>query len=256
MNYSIEIFKNGKTTAPGPEMFYLSEWEKNYNLYTYFFQIKSGDKTILVDTGCGDTDIINKMLFEEFKGKISFDLPEEERIQSYIGKGRIIPEKVDYVILSHLHHDHSSNVSLFRNAKVVLSKKGWLEYMKKERPYYYNDALFPIEPIKYISSLPAENIILVDEEQEILPGLKVFYTGGHTPCCMAVEARTQSGNVVITSDVAFLKDNVKNNHPIGLFYDLWECFEAYKKINKRADIILTSHDPEILDKDFPSSLIK
>ncbi|HHT78443.1 MAG TPA: MBL fold metallo-hydrolase [Actinobacteria bacterium] len=256
MKYSIEIFKNGQTSAPGPEMFYLSEWDNSYNLHTYFFQLKSGNRTILVDTGCGDTDIINKMLFKEFKGKISFDLPEEERIQSYIKKRRIIPEKVDYVIISHLHHDHSSNVGIFKNAKVVLSRKGWLEYMKKKRPYYYNDALFPTEPIQYISSLPAEKIILAGEEEEILPGLKVFYVGGHTPCCMAVEAETQSGKVVMTSDVAFLKSNVKNNHPVGLFYNLWECFEAYKKISSRADIVLTSHDPDILDKDFPSGLIK
>ena len=256
MKYSIKIFKNGQTSAPGPEMFYLSEWDRDYNLYTYFFQIKSGGKTILLDTGCGDTDIINKMLFKEFNGKISFDLPENERIESYIKKGEIIPEEVDYVVLSHLHHDHSSNVGLFKNAKVVLSKKGWLEYMKKERPYYYNDALFPTGPIKYIASLPAEKIILIDDEIELLPGLRIFYVGGHTPCCLAVEAMTQSGRVVMTSDVAFLKDNVKNNHPIGLFYNLWECFEAYKKINSIADIVLTSHDPDILDKDFPSGIIK
>lgn len=256
MNYTIEIFKNGETSAPGPEMFYLSEWERDYSLYTYFFQIKSDDTTILLDTGCGDIDIINKMLFEEFKGKINFDVPENERIESYIKQGKIIPDKIDYVILSHLHHDHSSNVSFFKNAKVVLSRRGWLEYMKKERPYYYNDVLFPTEPIKYIASLPASKIVLIDEEVELLPGLKVFYVGGHTPCCIAVEAETQSGKVVFTSDTAFLKKNVKSNHPIGLLYNLWECFEAYKKINKRADIIITSHDPDVLIKDFPSGVIK
>lgn len=256
MNYLIEIFKNGQTTAPGPEMFYLSQWDKNYNLYTYFFQLKAAGKTILVDTGCGDIDNINEMLAKEFGGKISFELPEEERIEAYIKKKRINPDEVDYVILSHLHHDHSSNIDLFKNARVVLSKRGWLEYMKKERPYYYNDILFPTKPIKYISALPADKIILVDDEMEILPGLKVFYAGGHTPGCLAVEAKTAAGNVVMSSDVAFLKDNLKSNHPIGLFYNLWECFEAYKKINKRADIILTSHDPDIMDKDFPTGLIK
>ena len=72
---------------------------------------------------------------------------------------------------------------------------------------------------------------------------------------MAVEINTKRGNVIVTSDVAFLERNVIENHPIGLFYNLWECYEAYKKINKRADFIFTSHDPDLLLKKFPDGKI-
>jgi len=44
--------------------------------------------------------------------------------------------------------------------------------------------------------------------------------------------------------------NISDNKPIGLFYNLFEVFEAYKKIKDKADIILTSHDPEIIEKRF------
>ena len=255
MNYKIEIYKNGSTKAPGPEMFFLSDWEKEYSIYTYLFILKGNGHTILIDTGCGDIDVINKMLYEEFGGKISFDLPKDENIKSILEKSSTDPEEVDYVFISHLHHDHSSNIDLFPNATVVLSKKGWMEYMKKERPYYYNDALFPTRPIKYISSLPAERIIFVEDEVEVLPGIKAFWVGGHTPGCMAVQVESAKGRVVFTSDVAFFRENVIKNRPIGLFYNLWECFEAYKKIRDNADIIITSHDPEVLDKMFPEGKI-
>jgi len=255
MEYEIEIYRNGVTKAPGPEIYYLSDWDKEYLLCTYVFVVKGHGHTMLVDTGCGDISKINEMLLEEFKGKITFDLPEDETIEAIIEKAKIDPEEVDYVFVSHLHHDHSSNVDLFPNAQVVLSKHGWIEYMKKERPYYYNDVLFPTRPIRYIASLPSERLILVEDEKEVLPGINTFWVGGHTPCCMAVEVNTKRGKVVFSSDVALMVGNVKKNHPIGFYYNSWECFEAYKKINSRADIILTSHDPDILNKMFPNGKI-
>jgi glyoxylase-like metal-dependent hydrolase (beta-lactamase superfamily II) len=255
MEYVIEIYRNGITEAPGPEMFFLDEWNKTYRLYTYVFVVKSSKNTMLIDTGCGDISLINKMLEEEFKGKIRFEIPQDETIHSIIEKAKLDPGKVDHVFVTHLHHDHASNIDVFPNAKVVLSKKGLIEYIKKERPYYYNDILFPPEPIKYIAALPAEKLILVEDEMEILPGIRCFWVGGHTPCCMAVEIQTKIGNVVVTSDVAFLERNVLENHPIGLFYNLWECYDAYEKIHSRADYILNSQDPDLLLKKFPDGRI-
>ncbi|GAI85193.1 unnamed protein product, partial [marine sediment metagenome] len=156
-----EIYKNGETTAPGPEIYFMKEWDKKYLLYTYVFIIRGNGKTMLVDTGCGDIEPINKMLLEEFGGTITFNLPEDETINAIIKKANIDPNKVDFVFISHLHHDHASNIHLFPNAKIVISKRGWLEYMKKERPYYYNDILFPINTIKLTASFMIESISIL-----------------------------------------------------------------------------------------------
>lgn len=255
MEYEITIFKNGNTKAPGPEMFYLNDWDKEYTLYTYLFVIKGYGQTILIDTGCKEVERINKMLDRAFNGKISFEIPKNETIEAIIKNGKINPLSVDYVFISHLHHDHVGNVDLFPNAKVVLSKRGWEEYLKMNRPYYYDEILFPSEQIKFISSLKNNKRILVDNEKEIIPGIKAFWVGGHTPCCMAVEVSTAKGPVIFTSDVSFLIENAKDNRPIGLFYNLWECFEAYKKINERSGIIITSHDPSILDSLYKNARI-
>lgn len=256
MHYRIEIFRNGIVKSlPGPNVFMLSDWTKLYELYTYVFIVKGNNKTIVVDTGCGDVSKINKINLELYNGHNVFDIPEEEKIESIIKKADIVPEKVDYVFLTHLHNDHSSNVDLFPNAKVVLSKKGWLEYMKKDRPYFYNELDFPSRPIKYLCSLPSEKLILVDEEKEIIEGISAFWVGGHTPCCMAFEIETIKGTVVFTSDIAFLEGNIIKNHPIGFYYNLWECYEGYKEIKRRADIILTSHDPDILNKNYKEGVI-
>jgi len=254
MKYQVEIYRNGVTQAPGPEMFYLRDWDKQYTLCTYVFVLKSQQHTMLVDTGCGNIDSINKMLAEEFGGKISFDLPEEETISAIVEKANINPEKVDHVFVSHLHHDHASNLAMFPNARVVVSRRGIFEYLKKRRPYFYNDILYPPEPVQHIVALSPDQIVYVDQEAEVLPGIRCFWVGGHTPGCMAVQVDTAKGRVVFTSDVAFFEENVTSGHPIGMFYNLWECHEAYKKIRAAADHIITSHDPGVLER-FPGGKI-
>lgn len=254
MQYTVEIYRNGTTQAPGPEMFYLRDWDKQYTLYNYVFVVRSREHTMLVDTGCGDITIINKMLAAEFGGKISFDLPKDETIGAILQKTKVDPKKVDYVFLSHLHHDHASNVSMFPNARIVVSRRGVFEYIKKDKPYYYNEALFPPAPVQYIVGLPADRVIYVDDEADVLPGIRCFWVGGHTPCCMATQVETARGRVVFTSDVAFFEENVIAEHPVGMFYSLWECHDAYRKIKAAADHIVTSHDPGVLTQ-FPDGKI-
>jgi glyoxylase-like metal-dependent hydrolase (beta-lactamase superfamily II) len=86
----------------------------------------------------------------------------------------------------------------------------------------------------------------VEWEEEILPGLSVFWIGGHSPADQAVSARTLSGNTVITSDTVFLYRNIEENVPVGYFYNLEECYDAMETIRNVADVILPTHDPEVL----------
>ena len=251
MKFEIEIYRNGTVDKlPGPSIYYLWEFNKLYQLYTYVYILKGQGITILIDTGCGDVKEINKN-----QGYDIFNIPKEEKIESILDKAMIKPDKVDYVFLSHLHHDHCSNVEMFPNAKIVVSKKGLIEYMKNKRPYYYNRFDFPMKPINYISALPQEKIVFIEDELEVVEGIKAFWVGGHSPCCIAIEVDSKKGKVVFTSDIAFLIDNIERDHPIGEFYNLWECYEGYKKIKKRAEVILTSHDPAIIDHLFKEGKI-
>lgn len=254
MQYSVEVYRNGVTQAPGPEMFYLRDWDRQYTLYTYVFVVRGGGHTMLVDTGCGDVSVINRMLAAEFGGKITFDLPQDETIGAILEKAKLKPADVDHVFLTHLHHDHASNVALFSRARVVVSRRGVTEFIRKDRPWYYNEALFPSGPVQHIVGLPAERVFYVDEAADVLPGIHCFWVGGHTPCCMAVQVATSRGRVVITSDVAFFEENVTTEHPVGMFYNLWECKDAYRRIRVAADHVVTSHDPGVLER-FPGGKI-
>ena len=77
------------------------------NCNVYFLDFK---KKIIIDTGAkGNKDEIVKALSQ-----------------------MINPEKIDYVILTHLHYDHVGNVEIFKNAKVYASKETIEEFSKDE----------------------------------------------------------------------------------------------------------------------------
>ncbi len=254
MQYSVEIYRNGTTQAPGPEMFYLRDWDKLYTLCTYVFVVRSREHTMLVDTGCGDVSAINRMLAAEFGGKISFDLPEDETIGAILEKAKLRPSDVDHVFLTHLHHDHASNVSLFPNARVVVSRRGSSSSSRRTSRTTTTRRSFRPRRCSTSWACPAEKVVYVDDDADVLPGIRCFWVGGHTPCCMAVQVATSRGRVVITSDVAFFEENVTAEHPVGMFYSLWECKDAYRKIKAAADHVITSHDPGVLAR-FPGGKI-
>lgn len=107
------------------------------------------------------------------------------------------PDKIDYVILTHLHYDHSAGstfvgpglktTATFSNAVYIVHQLEW-EYalsqldVKSEIPgaQYNLDELY---------KLIAENRIrfITEERQEIIPGVEVIHTGGHTPGHLVVK---------------------------------------------------------------------
>jgi N-acyl homoserine lactone hydrolase len=248
MFYNIKALKCGEKIVPGPEMFYMSKWNEYIKVFTYVWFITDGKTKILVDTGLRDVNEINKMVIPDPGEKCKFVIPEGEDIISVLKKNNLTPQSIDYVILTHLHYDHISNSKLFTNAKTVLSRKGLKNTLKPEFKSMIFHPLFPKDVLGYFKNEIKNSLILADEEETIIPGIKVFWVGGHTMCSQAVSVETKKGKVIICGDIVFLYENIEKNIPVGLMYNIIECFRGMERIKNEADIILPGHDPKILDK--------
>jgi N-acyl homoserine lactone hydrolase len=254
--YSIKAIKYCEQSTPGPEMYLFSHWDQWIDVYFYFFILRGQDGRIcLVDTGVRDVDEINPGVIAGVgeRGRFRMDM-QTENIPLLLEKEGIDPDTVEYVFLTHLHYDHCSNVRLFPNAKYVVNKRGWLQTMACDIPEMRPHPVFPRDVIGYLSGEARDRLILAEEDQEIIPGISCFYTGGHTLCGQAVKVRTKSGNVILAGDVAFLYGNFERNHPVGLITNVQECYQAMNRIRREADIIIPGHDPEILSR-YPGGYI-
>ena len=210
------------------------------------FLIEGGDKLVLVDTGMSNTEIANK-----YHHPGSYQ-PDGFAIHEQLAKLGIKCEDIDIVIFTHMHWDHMHNMDKFVNARFIAHKKEW-EFCQNPIPLYYKSYEHPKLGIK--APFTGLKIETVEGEQEIVPGIRVFESFGHSPGHMSVEVDCEDGSYILCGDAIFIYDNLK---PVpDMFYDITpparfanmiECWNSIVEMKKRAKeqrFILPTHEPEI-----------
>ena len=94
---------------------------------------------------------------------------------------------------------------------------------------------------------------LLEDEDELAPGLRTWWSGGHHRASMVVEVDTPAG-VVAISDTFFHLQNVEEDHPIGISENIYEALAAHARVRRTADIIVPLYDPANFDR-FPDGVV-
>ena len=166
-------------------------------LKTHLWVIEVDGITIVVDTGIGNGKSRPfSALFD------NLDNPLLERLES-AGFRR---EKIDYVLLTHLHVDHvgwnthwqdGRWAPVFPNATYVFGEREQEYFATPEgesRLMVYNDSVLPIIEAGKVRSVP-------DAGEEILDGIRFLPTFGHSIGHMAIEIRSRGETARFSGDV-------------------------------------------------------
>jgi len=102
-----------------------------------------------------------------------------------------IPREVAFVINTHLHFDHCGGNRLFAGTPIYVQRRE-REAAREE------DYTIP-EWVEFDGA----DYVELEGEQELLPGLRVLPTPGHTPGHQSVLVETDDGLVVVGGDVAY-----------------------------------------------------
>jgi len=174
--------------------------------------------------------------------------PELTSVEEAFSEMGMTPEDIDIVILTHLHADHISLGRLFKKAKFILQKKE-MDYALHPHPL---DA--PLYIKKFWENL---NFEIIEGEKQIIPGVSVISTPGHTPGGQSVEVDTSDGKAIITGFCCHLRTFQQTEFmkkqgwevSIPLIHtDARECYDSVLKVKKRADIIIANHDVAYVGK--------
>lgn len=135
------------------------------------------------------------------------------------------PGDIDYLLLSHLHMDHAANAKFFQDSGTTIvideeEKKGALSF-----DGYYQGA-----HIK--SDYDGLAFTTVNEDTEILPGITLLRTPGHTWGTMSLQVDlADSGTMLFTSDSLYLKESYGPPAiAAGIVYDTVSWFRSVEKI--------------------------
>ena len=159
----------------------------------YSFYLEGGDKKVLIDTGLEDF-----IVPDEVQAELGIKC---EYFEDALERFGLDPEEIDVVIQTHLHNDHCENTGLCKNAKVY-AQRAEIEFMHEPHPLDHR-----YDP-DYLESC---DLVALDGDGEIAPGVKVVLTPGHTPGGQSVVVETAQGPVLITGFCC----NEKNFPPAG-----------------------------------------
>ena len=158
MKYSIRALKCGEQLVPGPEIFHMAKWDEWIKVYMYVWYITDGKKKILIDTGMRNIDEINPIIISGFGEKAKFQMAEDEDIASVLERVETTPEEIDYLILTHLHYDHLSNAKLFPKARVIISRRGWMNTPALKHKSLTPAIVFPRDVLSYLANEAWERV--------------------------------------------------------------------------------------------------
>ncbi len=210
-------------------MTYQKGYGKRIWLPIYVFYIEGADVPILIDTGMEEFMVpenapaqtgLRIMEFEEALGSVDLD-----------------PGDVGIIIQTHLHNDHCENTYKCENASV---------YVQQKELAFFNDP-HPLDHRYYPDLLDDVNVVLVDGDEEILQGIRVLLTPGHTPGGQSVAVDTDGGTAIVTGFCC----NGRNFPSVGpavtpgVHMNVVDAYTSIQRIKESADILIPNHEVEI-----------
>jgi glyoxylase-like metal-dependent hydrolase (beta-lactamase superfamily II) len=255
MNFTVRSIKTAQVDVPGSELFWMSEFGEWYTLYFQMVLLQAPGMTVLVNTGPPeDLKPINDLWVAGLGPRAEMLRRPEERVVRALANVGVRPEDVTHVILTPFQLYTTGNVSLFDNAQVCMSKRGWIHYhTTHDHPHDVRWNSISRELLVKLVTDAWDQVRLLEDEDEVAPGLRTWWTGGHHRASLAVEVDSNVG-VVVISDSFFYYENVENNRMLGISENMYEALTAYERARRVAAHLVPLYDPKVFAR-YPDGVI-
>lgn len=192
----------------------------------YGFLVWHREGPVLVDTGVGRGHEAVESLFA----------PRHIPMEEALARRGVDPGDVVMVINSHLHFDHCGNNRLFASAPMIAQRT---EYESARQPRY---------TIPEWVGFPGARWELVSGETEVLSGIRVLPTPGHTPGHQAVVVQAEDTTAVIAAQAVYDPEELEaeaSAEPLSR-EEAEETSESARAIKAlRPNVVYFSHHPDL-----------
>jgi len=230
-------------------------WEKR-NAPDDRNRITMAMRPLLVRPAKGPLMIIDAGAGEKMEPKLQeiYGFERSENLDASLAAAGVAAGDIEIVLASHLHFDHAGGftardgsgavVPRFPNARYVISRGEWED---ATHPHERNRASYFDE--NYVPLLDAGVVDFVDGDVEIIPGVRVRRTGGHTRYHHIIYIESGGQTAVFTADLIPTAAHV--DVPWIMAYDLYpmETLEFKRAFVREAVeneyLILFEHDPQL-----------
>ena len=255
MKYSVQVASMATAEVPGPEVFWMSHWQEWEQLCFLMVVARGNGVTAIVNTGPpADLTELNAA-WRGFAGpRCQMHRSEEQRPEQVLARMGVDPASVDYVLLTPLQAYATANIALFPKAQICCSRRGWIDDVVARRSGLHvpRELCISDSVLHYLMFEARDRLRLLEDEQEVCPGIHAWWAGTHHRSSMVYTFATESGTVA-AGDCAFKYENIQG-HPLGIAESVLEGEVAYRRIRNQASIFLPLYDPAVLTS-FPKGLV-
>ena len=160
------------------------------------------------------------------------------------------PAAVEDVILTHMHYDHVGNFDKFPKARFHLQEPEMHYAVGRHMRYRQLACSFEPDDVCGIVRLNfAGRVVYHNGPAEVLPGISIVPTGGHSAGLQFVKVNTRRGVVVLASDVTHFYENMESYRPFTTAFHVGEMLEAFDTLRAHAasaELIVPGHDPLVM----------
>jgi hypothetical protein len=245
----VDVVSVGHSLIPGPELFWMSDWDRWYPISFNVGILRSADRIVLVNTG-GPEDLtaMNERWSKPFGEKGRFVREAHESLTAQLAALGISPASVTDVVVTPFQLYSTAGIPLFGNARIHLSSRGWLHFHSThEHPHDDRWTSFSPEVLQYLVIEAWDRVHLLEDEDEVCPGVRTWFAGVHHRASLAVEVDSTEG-VVLLSGAFFYYENVEDDRLLGINENMYEGISTYRRARAVADRLVPLYDPKVFDR--------
>ena len=206
----------------------------------YVWLIRNANRTILVDCGFDEAEASKR-------GRRIARTPAGALEMLGVGAA-----KVEQLIVSHLHYDHSGTMRDFPNARFHLQAA---EMAYATGPSMcHNHLRYPFSAdhvCEMVRNIYSGRVIFHDGDAEVAPGVSVHKIGGHSRGLQCVRVMTGNGPVVLASDSSHFYENFEQGKVFPITVDVADVLNGYARLKSLAASprhVVPGHDPLVLHR--------
>ena len=169
------------------------------------------------------------------------ELTREETVGARLRERGFDPERIDWLVNSHLHFDHAGGNQEIPNARLLVQQREWEAGLDPDLARRNG-----FDPRDYRHG---HDVVLASGEHDVFGDGRVacIPTHGHTPGHQSLRVRTDQDEYLLAGDACYLRRTLDELHLPGVVYDREDMLASLRRLRALREagaVIFFGHDPE------------